>query len=462
MAFKLASRTREITATTGTGAALTLGGLVPGSSNNQLFEDGLGVGNSTTYMALSGDGIGFEEGIGSLTDATHFNRDIVLRNHLGTTARIDLSGTSRVFSAYSGEFLRLLMELCGVTAPANGQVFVIGGSLVPTFTNEPTSEGQVFTFNGTDVDWRMGAARVWQETCDLITASNLAATYANGTAGVGATLTMTANGVFSHNGMSANAGGGLGVSSLIMVAFQTDNKQNGLYRLTTVGTAGTQAVLTRAATYDGSDPDFVSYGLIFGVNGGAVNSKTVWMIDTTNVSPDPFVFGTHGIFFTKIGGTITGTLEDIGTAPNSILFQNGSGWAAVKEPMTFGFSAPQTTAYSNGQVIGHYNPPCAITIPANFGTHIGLSSKASGAANATASTVFSLQKCLAANDPTNEANWSQIGTITFATGTVTPTFATSSGAAQSIADGDFLRVKGPTTADATFAGFRLTVIAYRT
>ena len=49
-------------------------------------------------------------------------------------------------------------------------------------------------------------------------------------------------------------------------------------------------------------------------------------------------------------------------------------------------------------------------------------------------------------------NGTAVGTITFAASGTVPTLATTGSAAQSFAEGDFIDIKGPATADATLAG----------
>jgi hypothetical protein len=104
------------------------------------------------------------------------------------------------------------------------------------------------------------------------------------------------------------------------------------------------------------------------------------------------------------------------------------------------------------QLLGMHPLTSAISIPANFGAVDGHASQAGGSANATASTVISVEKALAASP----GSFSAIGTITFAAGSTTPTFATSG--AVSFAIGDILRVVGPATADTTFANFYCTIV----
>lgn len=87
----------------------------------------------------------------------------------------------------------------------------------------------------------------------------------------------------------------------------------------------------------------------------------------------------------------------------------------------------------------------AVTFPANFaGSYFDAS------ANATASTVFDVQK-----------NGSSIGTVTIGAGTTTATFATSGGVAISFAAGDRLTVVAPASPDATLADAAITFAVTR-
>lgn len=123
---------------------------------------------------------------------------------------------------------------------------------------------------------------------------------------------------------------------------------------------------------------------------------------------------------------------------------------------SFGFSAPQTTSYTTDQVIGHHKASRAFTIPANFGAHLGDTSQAGGTANATGSTVITVERAVAATPNT----FASIGTITIGAGGVAATFATVGGTAKNIAQGDVIRVRMPTTPDATFAGFYATLVGF--
>jgi hypothetical protein len=107
------------------------------------------------------------------------------------------------------------------------------------------------------------------------------------------------------------------------------------------------------------------------------------------------------------------------------------------------------------QLLGLHRVSKAIRFPANFGTYAGYASEAGATANATASAILTVAKALVATPTT----FASVGTITFAAGTITPTFATSGGAAVDFAQGDIARLTGPPTADATLANVYVTLVA---
>lgn len=145
-------------------------------------------------------------------------------------------------------------------------------------------------------------------------------------------------------------------------------------------------------------------------------------------------------------------------AANTILQSDGTDAAWTKKAYVIAFSHPSTAVFTASEVCGHHRAAKAITFPANFGTFSGLASQAGGSAVTTASTVFNLQLAATATPNT----FSTIGTVTFALGTVTPTFATSGGTTQAVAQGDVLRIIAPASADATFAGGYFTFVAQET
>lgn len=129
------------------------------------------------------------------------------------------------------------------------------------------------------------------------------------------------------------------------------------------------------------------------------------------------------------------------------------GYVPPNPKYPLGISAP-SGPYTNSQAIFHHKFATDITLPANFGAYLGQSSKAGGTANATGSTVFNVDKAPAATPNT----FSNIGTLTVGAAGVTVTPATSGGAAIDFDEDDVIRIVGPASADATFAGLYATLI----
>ena len=115
----------------------------------------------------------------------------------------------------------------------------------------------------------VSGSKMW--AADLVTVAALPAnTYANGTSGVGATLTANANGVFpTRDGKVPFAG------MNVLVTGEAAPANNGLYRLGTIGSSTTAWVLTRIAGFDASAT--FKPGMRIGIrDGGTLYGSQVW------------------------------------------------------------------------------------------------------------------------------------------------------------------------------------------
>ena len=133
------------------------------------------------------------------------------------------------------------------------------------------------------------------------TISSLTAAYNNGSAGVGATLTYTGSplGSFGVDGYSA------ALNDRILVKNQTAALQNGVYVVTTLGSATTPWVLTRDPTYDGSTGHAIHAGDFFFISsGGQGGSGFIEQGVGTGASSD-IVVGVDAITFTQFSGSAT-------------------------------------------------------------------------------------------------------------------------------------------------------------
>ena len=127
---------------------------------------------------------------------------------------------------------------------------------------------------------------------------------------------------------------------------------------------------------------------------------------------------------------------------------DGAKWVAqgAALPYLVGFDIPGILTLNAvfAHVFGN-----AVTFPVNFA-----GSQARGSANATGTPLITFAKSLAASP----LSFSNIGTLTFAAGTVTPTFVAAS--APGFAAGDTIRGL-VTTGDTTFADLYLTLAGTR-
>lgn len=108
-------------------------------------------------------------------------------------------------------------------------------------------------------------------SCRVATLVALPAVTAAGS-GVGKTLTANANGVLTIDGTATI------LNDRILVKNQATASDNGIYKVTTEGTAGVPFVLTRATDQDGSPSNEVSGGNFSFVEMGTANAGTGWVV----------------------------------------------------------------------------------------------------------------------------------------------------------------------------------------
>lgn len=140
------------------------------------------------------------------------------------------------------------------------------------------------------------------------TTGNLNAIYNNNGAGVGATLTNNgALAAFSIDGVSPP------LNSNILVKNQTTTFQNGLYKLTTVGSGIVAWVLTRQTFYD--EASEITPGDFVLVDFGTANSGSGWIQTATivNVGVDAILFSRFGAQ-NSINKVVTQVISAIGAS----------------------------------------------------------------------------------------------------------------------------------------------------
>ncbi|MAO22606.1 MAG: hypothetical protein CMJ25_17805, partial [Phycisphaerae bacterium] len=134
--------------------------------------------------------------------------------------------------------------------------------------------------------------------------SNLTVTYSNGSSGVGATLTNAgANAALVLDDVT------MVLNDRVLISNQTDQTQNGVYTVTTVGDGSTAWVLTRSTDTDSagpSDPNAFGKGDAFFIKEGTVNAGHLDVLTTSGT----IVFGTTNIAFAEVAET---AVYDAGT-----------------------------------------------------------------------------------------------------------------------------------------------------
>jgi hypothetical protein len=185
--------------------------------------------------------------------------------------------------------------------------------------------------------------------------ANLNATYNNGTAGVGATLTNAGTQVaLVMDGVT------VATNDRVLVYEQTDQTQNGIYVVTNTGSGSTNWVLTRASdadTYIINSADGLSEGSTVFVQQGATGAGETYTCNTSGT----ITFGTTNITFAQIsnaqiysagsGLALTGTVFS-NTAPDqTVTLTQGGATTITGTYPNFTISSVNTT-YTAGGGIG--------------------------------------------------------------------------------------------------------------
>jgi hypothetical protein len=278
MALVLKDRVKETTTTTGTGT-YTLAGAVSGF---EAFSE-VGDGNTTYYCCTNGSD--FEIGIGTYTlSGTTLARTTILQSSNGDAAVNWAAGTRDIFITEPAE--KMVFENASNDVTVAGQI---------TVAADPTANLQVATKQYVD---NLTAAAIHVHTAVRVEREgNLTATYDNGTAGVGATLTNSGTqAALVIDGVTLNT------SDRVLVYEQTDQTQNGVYTVTNTGSVSTNWVLTRATDADTSgegSSTSLDEGSYFYVQEGNAGAGESYVCNTAGT----IVFGTTNITFAQFSAT---------------------------------------------------------------------------------------------------------------------------------------------------------------
>jgi hypothetical protein len=181
------------------------------------------------------------------------------------------------------------------------------------------------------------------------TTANLTGTYAAGTTGadggtgVGATLTITATGVLTIDGVT------LALNDRVLVKNQTVATQNGIYTVTTAGATGVAAILTRSTDADNHIAGQVAAGDFVFVDQGTTYANQQWAQTETGTATTPargIKIGTDSLAYAQIGAGTTYTASS-GITLTGTNFTLDTAVAARKYSTTLATSATSYTVTHN-------------------------------------------------------------------------------------------------------------------
>lgn len=367
---RILDRIRETTTTTGTGT-ITLANVA--AAGYLTFASVLSDGDTCCYC-IAGQGTSeWEVGVGTFTaSGTTLARTTVLASSNSGAHTSFSAGTKDIFIDLPAVFMSLLPFVGSGTGHAAGAVPDPGASsgtthflredatwAVPALDHlanptgtvslnsqrivsvgDPSSAQDAATKNYVDL---ATAALAPKDDVQCATTAVLAAsTYANGTAGVGATLTANSAAVLIIDGYAVALG------DRVLVKNQASAVQNGLYAVTTLGSISVATVMTRTLDFD-QPGDGVNGALVYVLN-GTVNSNTLWSC-TTGAS---ITFGTTNINWTKFLGSTY-------TADNATLTLTGTTFSITSGGVGSSQLASNLTLSGQTRMDSHYGAITADT-----------------------------------------------------------------------------------------------------
>ena len=240
--------------------------------------------NSLTNANLSGTA--------GITNANLANPQVLIGGQtivLGATATTDIDGlTSLVVDdiTINGQTISTTAANKDITLTPHGT----GTIVVPSGYEDRAGFTDNSLANKMYVD-QVAQGLDTKPSCKLATTANLTATYSNGSAGVGATLTNSGTqAVLVLDSTAAN------LNDRILVKDQTTRTQNGIYVVTNVGGASSNWVLTRATPED--QPAELSGGAFVFVEEGVLNANNGYTFTHTGQP----TFGTTNLDVSQFSG----------------------------------------------------------------------------------------------------------------------------------------------------------------
>lgn len=379
MALVLADRVKESSTTAGTGTFTLLGAVV----GYQSFSSAIGNGNTCYYTIASQNANEWEVGIGTVGAGSLARTTVLSSSNAGSLVTFS-AGTKDVFVTYpaeksvyrdsSGDTVQQSFNALSVTNTAT-----IGNAALTTGTISTTPAASTDIVNKTYVDTLVASGVHFHTPVRLESPTPLTATYNNGTAGVGATLTNAGTQVaLSIDGVAT------AVNDRILVYTQTNATQNGVYVVTNIGSGSTNWVMTRSDdtdTYGIDSPNALSQGSTFFVSAGVTGAGETYTCNTVGT----ITFGTTNITFAQISSA---QIYSAGTG----LTLSSTQFSITNTAVTAGSygsasSVPNYTVNAQGQLTNAANTPIAISYTAVSGLAASATTDTTNASNITSGTL---------------------------------------------------------------------------
>jgi len=218
-------------------------------------------------------------------------------------------------------------EVMGLLSGQATADFAIGNKI--TDLTNPTDNQDAATKYYVDT---MASGLNIKAACDVATAAVLAACTAAGS-GVGKTLTGNAVGILTVDDVATV------LDDRILVKDQAAGDDNGIYKVTTEGTAGVAFVLTRST--DADEDVEVTAGMFTFVSEGTVSADQGWVLSTN----DPITVDTTVLNFSQFSGAGTITAGDGMTKTGDTLnVIGGTGITANADDIEVDYGSTASTA----------------------------------------------------------------------------------------------------------------------
>ena len=199
-------------------------------------------------------------------------------------------------------------------------------------------------------------------------------TYANGSSGVGATLTASGNGVVAIDGVN------LALNDRVLVKDQNPATENGIYYVSTAGAVGATLVLTRATDADTASE--LSSGVFFFVEQGSANADNGYVMTQDTA----ITFGSTTVDFSQFSGAGQITAGNgLAKSSNTLSVNTGTGITITSDNVVIDTAWAGQTAITTLGTIGTGTWRGTRVEPAYGGTSIDTSSS-TGVAIVTSGT----------------------------------------------------------------------------